>query len=67
MEHFRIPDAQSASDFSSAVTYYQTGAENCVTVAKNYDNDGLVKAAGETVKGNDKIKATVSDIKKVSS
>lgn len=62
-----IPDAQSASDFSSALTYYQTGAEDCVTAAKNYDNDAMVKAAGEMVKGNDKIKATVSDIKKVSS
>ena len=62
-----IPDAQSASDFGSALSYYQTGAEDCVTAAQNNDNDGLVRAAGEISKGNDKIKATISDIKKASS
>jgi hypothetical protein len=60
-----IPDAQSASDFSSALTYYQTGATQCVTAANNYDNQGLIDAAGVLVKGNDKIKTTTADIKAV--
>jgi hypothetical protein len=46
-----IPDAQSASDFSSALTYYQTGATQCVTAAKNNDDQGLIDAAGVLVKG----------------
>jgi hypothetical protein len=58
-----IPDAQSASDFSSALTYYQSGATECVTAANNDDSQGLIDAAGLLAKGNDKIKATTADIK----
>lgn len=57
-----IPDAQAASDFSSALTYYQAGATQCVTAANNNDNQGLVDAAATLTKGNDKIKATTADI-----
>jgi hypothetical protein len=57
-----IPDAQSASDFSSALTYYQTGATQCVTAANNNDNQGLIDAAGVLTKGTDKIRTTTADI-----
>jgi hypothetical protein len=60
-----IPDAQSASDFSSALTYYQNGASQCVTAANNDDNQGLIDAAKVLGMGNDKIKATSADIKAV--
>ena len=57
-----IPDAQAASDFSSALTYYQSGATQCVTAANNNDNQGLIDSAALMTKGNDKIKATIADI-----
>lgn len=60
-----IPDAQAASDFSSALTYYQTGATQCVAAANNDDSQGLIDAAAVLVKGNGKIKATTADIQAV--
>lgn len=58
-----IPDAQTASDFSSALSYYESGSKDCVTAVNNNDSNGLVQAAHELSQGNDKITAANTDIK----
>ena len=62
-----IPDAQSASDFSSALTYYQEGSSQCVTAINNNDANGLVQAAQLMSQGTTKISATAKDITKAES
>lgn len=57
-----IPDAQSASDFSSALAYYQEGSSQCVTATNNSDANGLSQAAQLFNQGNTKIAATTKDI-----
>lgn len=57
-----IPDAQTASDFSSALTYYQEGSQQCVTAISNNDANGIVQAAQIISRGTDKINATNTDI-----
>lgn len=61
-----IPDAQAASDFSTALAYFQTGASDCVTAVNNTDGPGLTKASNEMSQGNDKMTATATDIKNAS-
>lgn len=58
-----IPDAQAASDFSTALAYFQTGSKDCVTAVNNSDGSGLVKASNEMSQGNNKITATGVDIR----
>lgn len=58
-----IPDAQAASDFSTALAYFQTGSKDCVTAVDNSDGSGLIKASNEMSQGNDKITATGGDMK----
>lgn len=60
-----IPDAQSASDYSSALTYYQEGSSECVTAINNSDANGIIQAAQLISQGTDKINATSTDISKV--
>jgi len=62
-----IPDAQSASDFSSALTYYQEGSSQCVTAINNNDANGLTQASQLMSQGTAKITATASDITKAES
>lgn len=58
-----IPDAQAASDFSTALAYFQTGSKDCATAISNSDGSGLIKASNEMSQGNDKITATGADIR----
>ncbi len=62
-----IPDAQSASDFSSALTYYQEGSSQCVTAINNNDANGLTQASQLMSQGTAKITATANDITKAES
>ena len=57
-----IPDAQSASDFSSALTYFNEGAQDCIDGVANYDVDLISKGSNEISEGTDKITATSNDI-----
>lgn len=60
-----IPYAQTASDFSSALSYYQSGSQDCVTAISNNDASGLSQAVNEISQGTTKIEAAASDITKL--
>jgi len=62
-----IPDPQTASDFSSALSYYADGAQDCIDGATNYDASLMNKAAQEISQGNTQLGVAASDIKKLAS
>jgi hypothetical protein len=58
-----IPNAQTASDWSSAVNYFATGAQDCIDGIASANVTLTQKADTEFQSGNTKLEATVSDIK----
>ena len=57
-----IPDAQTASDWSSGLTYLASGAQDCVDGTTNMDAGLLTRAASEFTQATVKIDAATSDI-----
>lgn len=60
-----IPDPQTASNFSSAMSYYADGSQDCIDGANNYDASLIRKAAGEISQGNTQIGVAANDIKRL--
>jgi hypothetical protein len=57
-----IPDPQSASDLSSALTYLSSMAQDCINGTANYDTSLILKANNELTEANAKLNATTADI-----
>jgi hypothetical protein len=62
-----IPDAQTASDLSSGLSYYTTGAQDCIDGVTNIDTSLITKASSEFDQGNTKTEAAAADIKAIAS
>lgn len=60
-----IPDPQTASDFSGALSYYADGAQDCIDGATNYDASLISKAAQEISHGNAQLGVAADDIQKL--
>ncbi len=60
-----IPDAQSASDWSSALSYFADAAQDCIDGTANLDASLLKKSANEMSSGTTKTLAAAADIKKL--
>jgi hypothetical protein len=58
-----ILDPQSASDFSSSLTYLASMAQDCIDSTANYDASLITKADSELNQANSKLNATSTDIK----
>lgn len=60
-----IPDAQTASDWSSALSYFSNAAQDCIDGTTNYDTSLIQKATSEFSQGNAKLDAASADLKAV--
>jgi len=58
-----IPDAQTASDFSSALSYYDEGAQDCIDGTNNFDTSLISKGSQEMSQGTTKMQAAANDMK----
>lgn len=58
-----IPDPQTASDFSSAMSYYSVGALDCINGENNVDPSLINMAAQEFTQGNTQLEVAANDIK----
>lgn len=57
-----IPDTQTASDFSSSLSYYATGAQLCITEWQNMDATLISQYTSANDQGNIKMDAVATDI-----
>lgn len=57
-----IPDAQTASDFSSGLNYHATGAQICITEWQNMDTTLISQYTSAIDQGNIKMEAVATDI-----
>jgi len=60
-----IPDAQTANDWSSALTYLATGAQDCIAGAVKEDDTLLSQATDEYNQSATKMKATSTDLQAI--
>ena len=60
-----IPDPQTANDWSSALTYLDTGAQDCIAGAAKEDDTLLSQATDEYNQSATKMKATSTDLQAI--
>ena len=57
-----IPDTVSASDFSSALTYFQTGSQECIDAASNLNGNEFLQVSSQLTQGLSRLTSTSNDL-----